>query len=44
MIENSDNIIIWIVENDLNFDNILYNYNKSKIEELDAFIYERRAN
>ncbi len=44
MIENSDNMIIWIVENDLNFDNILYNYNKSKIEELDAFIYERRAN
>lgn len=44
MIEHSDNMIIWIVENDLNFDNILYNYNKSKIEELDAFIYERRAN
>lgn len=44
MIENSDNMIIWIVENDLNFDNILYNYNKSKIEEPDAFIYERRAN
>ena len=44
IIERSDNMVVWIVEDGVNLDHMLHNYIKSKAEEMDAVIYERRIN